>query len=62
MSQPSLNSPDTRYWDDLVDDFDFTTEENLEIREGDDRMIAEVRARRLAEVRKRQNATYVLDC
>lgn len=59
MSNPPLNNPNARYWDDLVEEFDFSLQETQEIRDGADRMIAEVRARRLAEVRKRQNATQV---
>ena len=59
MSQPPQNNPGARYWDDVVEEFDFSPEEKREIRVGADRMIAEVRARRLAEVRKRQNATQV---
>lgn len=59
MSQPPLNNPNARYWDDLVEEFDFAPEEQAEIRSGADQMIAEVRARRLADVRKRQNATQV---
>jgi predicted XRE-type DNA-binding protein len=57
MSPPPLNSPGSRYWDDLVEEFDFSPEEKRQIRKGADRMIAEVRARRLVQVRKRQNAT-----
>ena len=56
MSTPPLNNPNARYWDDLVEDFDFTPEEKEAVRSGADRMIAEVRAQRLAEVRKRQHA------
>lgn len=59
MNHPPLNNPNARYWDDLVEDFDFTPEEQRAVRSGADRMIAEVRAQRLAEVRKRQNATQV---
>ncbi len=59
MSQPPLNNPGSRHWDDLVEEFDFSPNEKREIREGANHMIAEVRARRLAEVRKRQNATQV---
>ena len=59
MSQPPLNNPGARYWDDLVEEFDFSPDEQREIRDGANHMIAEVRARRLAEVRKRQNATQV---
>ena len=47
------------YWNDLVEEFDFSPDEKREIREGADHMIAEVRARRLAEVRKRHKATQV---
>jgi predicted XRE-type DNA-binding protein len=59
MSQPSLNNPGSRSWDDLVEEFDFSPQEKRQIREGADHLIAEVRARRLADVRKRQNATQV---
>jgi DNA-binding XRE family transcriptional regulator len=59
MNQPPLNNPNARYWDDLVQEFDFTPGEQEAIRSGAERMIAEVRAQRLAEVRKRQNATQV---
>ncbi|HET7017707.1 MAG TPA: helix-turn-helix transcriptional regulator [Streptosporangiaceae bacterium] len=59
MSQPPLNNPNARYWDDLVQDFDFSADEQQAIRSGADRMVTEIRAQRLAEVRKRQNATQV---
>ncbi len=59
MSQPPLNNPNARYWDDLVQDFDFSHDEQQAIRSGSDCMITEVRAQRLADVRKRQNATQV---
>ena len=59
MNKPPLNNPNARYWDDLVQDFGFSPEEKEAIRSGADRMITEVRARRLADVRKRQNATQV---
>ena len=59
MSQPPLNNPGARYWEDLVEEFGFSPDEKREIRAGADHMVAEVRARRLAEVRKRQNATQV---
>ena len=59
MNQPPLNNPNARYWDDLVQDFDFSPDEQQAIRSGADRMITEVRAQRLADVRKRQNATQV---
>src|ERR1700689_3168917 len=59
MSEPPLNNSGARYWNDLVEEFDFSPDEKREIREGADHMIAEVRARRLAEVRKRHKATQV---
>ncbi|HEV2372909.1 MAG TPA: helix-turn-helix transcriptional regulator [Streptosporangiaceae bacterium] len=59
MNKPPLNNPNARYWDDLVEDFGFTTEEQQAVQTGAGRMIAEMRAQRLAEVRKRQNATQV---
>jgi DNA-binding XRE family transcriptional regulator len=59
LSHPPLNGPDSRSWDDLVEEFDFSPAERRQIRDGADQMIAEVRARRLAEIRKRQNATQV---
>ena len=59
MSQLPLNNPNARYWDDLVREFGFSAEEQEAVRSGADRMIAGVRAQRLAEVRKRQNATQV---
>ena len=62
MSQPPLNNSGARYWNDLVEEFDFSPDEKREIREGADHMIAEVRARRLAEVRKRQKATQDKRC
>jgi hypothetical protein len=49
-SKPPLNNPNARHWEDLVEEFDFTPQETQEIREGADRMIAEVRARLPAEV------------
>ena len=47
MNKPPLNNPNARYWDDLVEDFGFTPEEQEAVRSGADRMIAEVRAARL---------------
>lgn len=52
VSKPPLNNPNARYWDDLVEDFGFTPEEQEAVRSGAERMIAEVRARSLANVRK----------
>lgn len=59
MNQPPQNNPGARTWDHLVEEFAFSPEEKQAIRAGADRMIAEVRARRLADVRRRQNATQV---
>jgi hypothetical protein len=53
MTQPPLNYPNARYWDDLVEEFGFTQKEKDEIREGADRMIVEAHAWRQAEIRKR---------
>ncbi|GAA3393789.1 XRE family transcriptional regulator [Streptomyces roseoviridis] len=44
-------------WDDLKEDFAFTPEEKERIEAGTQQMLAEVRAYRLAEVRKRQHIT-----
>ncbi|MGD0699598.1 MAG: XRE family transcriptional regulator [Trebonia sp.] len=57
MSQPSHSTPAARSWDDLAADFGFSPAEERQIRAGADRMIAAVRARRLAEVRKRQHVS-----
>jgi hypothetical protein len=59
VNQPPLNNPNARYWDDLVEDFGITPDEQEAVRSGADRMIAEVRAQHLAEARKRQHATQV---
>jgi predicted XRE-type DNA-binding protein len=59
LSQPPLNNPGAKYPYDLVEEFGFSPDEKREIREGADHMIAEVRARRPAEVRTRQNAIQV---
>lgn len=47
MSKPWIGNPNASYWDDLVEEFGFSLAEQRQIREGADRMIAEVRARRL---------------
>jgi hypothetical protein len=36
MSQPPLNNPGARHWDDLMDEFDFSPDEKREIGEGAD--------------------------
>jgi hypothetical protein len=46
-----LANPDSRSWDDLKRDVEFTPEEQAEIDAGAQRLIAEARAFRLAEVR-----------
>lgn len=53
---PALNNPNARYWDDLAEEFGFTPQEQAAVQPGAHRMIAESRARRLAEPRKRQSA------
>ena len=66
MSSPPLNNPNAHYWDDLVEDFGLTLEEQEAVRSGAERIIAEVQAKRLAEVRKLKtiadfgDETYVL--
>ncbi|WP_131765181.1 XRE family transcriptional regulator [Candidatus Protofrankia californiensis] len=54
-----LKDPQARSWDDLTDEFAFTSAECDEIVSGAQRLIAEARAFRLAEVRRRQHATQV---
>ncbi|MFD0023860.1 XRE family transcriptional regulator [Streptomyces sp. NPDC058382] len=44
-------------WTDLKDDLGLTTEEQADVQERSAAMLAEVRAHRLAEVRKRQHMT-----
>jgi hypothetical protein len=62
MSQPPLNNPNARYWDDLVQEFDFSPEEQDVIRSGAGQMIAEVRAQRLAELRSACAAASTARC
>jgi hypothetical protein len=50
VCNPPLNGPNARYWDELVEEFGFTPEEQTAVRSGADRMMTEVRAQRLAEV------------
>lgn len=54
-----LANPNARSWDDLKRDFEFTPEEQAEIGAGAQRLIAQARAFRLSEVRRRQHATQV---
>jgi predicted XRE-type DNA-binding protein len=51
--------PDARSWDDLKRDFEFTPDEHAEITASAQRLIAEARAFRLSEVRRRQHTTQV---
>jgi DNA-binding XRE family transcriptional regulator len=53
-----LRDPDARSWEDLKQEL-FTGAERDEIDEGAQRLIAEARAFRLAEVRRRQRTTQV---
>jgi predicted XRE-type DNA-binding protein len=48
-----------RSWEDLKRDFEFTPAEQAEIGVGAQRLIAEARAFRLSEVRRRQHTTQV---
>ncbi len=50
---------DARSWDDLKQDFEFNAAEREEIDTGAQRLIAEARAFRLSEVRRRQHTTQV---
>jgi predicted XRE-type DNA-binding protein len=54
-----LADPDARSWDDLKSDLDFTADEHEEIAVGARRLIAEARAMRLSDVRRRQHTTQV---
>lgn len=51
--------PEARSWEDLKTDLGFTPEERAEIDAGAQRLIAESRAFRLSEVRRRQHTTQV---
>jgi DNA-binding XRE family transcriptional regulator len=51
--------PSATSWEDMKDALDFTDAEREEIRTGAQEMIAQARAFRLAEVRRRQHATQV---
>ena len=48
-----------RSWNDLKDDLEFTDAERTQINTGAQRLIAESRAYRLSEVRRRQHTTQV---
>ncbi len=51
--------PDARSWADLKRDLEFTAAEQAEIDAGAQRLIAEARAYRLSEIRRRQHITQV---
>jgi DNA-binding XRE family transcriptional regulator len=51
--------PDARPWDELKNDLGLTAAERAEIDTGAQRLIAEARAYRLSEVRRRQHITQV---
>lgn len=54
-----VTDPDARSWDNLKRDLEFTAAEREEIDIGARRLIAEARAFRLSEVRRRQHTTQV---
>jgi hypothetical protein len=54
-----LTDPDTRCWEDLKRDLQFTPAEREQIRTGAQRLIAEARASRLSDVQRRQHTTQV---
>jgi predicted XRE-type DNA-binding protein len=53
------SDPDARSWEELTQEFGFTDAERAEISVGAQWMIAEARAFRLAEIRRRQHTTQV---
>lgn len=59
MSMDHLKDPEATSWTDLKGDLRFTPAEQEEIRNGAHALIAQSRAFRLAEVRRRQHATQV---
>lgn len=56
-SQPPRGGPATRSWADLAVDFGFSAAERRQIRTGAGQLIAAVRVRRVAEIRKRQHVS-----
>ena len=52
-----LNDPQAISWDDMKSELGFTEAEHEEIRAGTQELIAQARAYRLAEIRRRQHAT-----
>lgn len=54
-----LHDPQATSWEDMKDELDLGVAEREEIREGAKRLVAESRAYRLAELRRRQHITQV---
>jgi DNA-binding XRE family transcriptional regulator len=54
-----MTDPDARSWEDLKADLEFTEAERAEIDAGAQQLLAEARAFRLSEVRRRQHTTQV---
>jgi predicted XRE-type DNA-binding protein len=54
-----LKDPQAISWDDMKEELGFTEAEREEVRSGAQALIAQARAYRLAEVRRRQHATQV---
>lgn len=54
-----VTDPDARSWDDLKRELEFTPAKRKQIDAGAQRLIAEARAFRLSEVRRRQHTTQV---
>ncbi|MFD5805207.1 XRE family transcriptional regulator [Streptomyces sp. NPDC049936] len=59
MSSLKPKSSNAIDWSDLKADLDLTPEEQADVQEHTDTMLAEVRAHRLADVRKRQHMTQI---
>jgi hypothetical protein len=55
MGIDHFKDPDAVSWEDMKTELNFSAAEEEEIQAGAQQMIAEARAHRLAEVRKRQN-------
>jgi predicted XRE-type DNA-binding protein len=54
-----LRNPDAVSWEDLRAEFNFSAEEEADIARRGEQMLAQVRAHRLAEIRKRKHVTQV---
>ncbi len=57
MSMEHLRDPQATSWDDLKNEWGVSPEEQARMEEGASRLLDQVRAYRLAEVRKRQHVT-----